>query len=242
MASSRAPLLADPHRQSMESNYDDEETALLGGFATTSPTRPFATSFYPTLYSRGLALILAIPAFIIFIVAGPSYAPAIVFLSFAIARQLVVLGSHFGSQLVVVHIEIVHPKWKSVSAKAQEKWIKKSVAGAIDGGILLGLLVTLALVASKVDDCPSCVASGVTAAVILGFLVFGLLLLSLTDFGYPNLVTMAVAVEKPVDGVLRLATSLQYGEPDETDEEPAETHEYGRPGKKNSRTPSDDYV
>lgn len=171
MSSSRAPLLADPHRQSMESNYEDEETALLGGFATTSPTRPFATSFYPTLYSRGLALILALPAFIVFIVEGPSYAPSIVFISFAIARQLVVLGSHFGSQLVVIHIEIVHPKWKSVSAKAQEKWIKKIVAGAIDGGILLGLLVTLALVASKVDDCPSCVPSGVTPAVILGFLV-----------------------------------------------------------------------
>jgi hypothetical protein len=171
MASSRAPLLADPHRQSIESNYDDEETALLGGFATTSPTRPFATSFCPTLYSRGLALILAIPAFIIFIVAGPFYSPSIVFLSFVIARQLVVLGSHFGSQLVVIHIEIVHPKWKSVSAKAQEKWIKKSAAGAIDGGILLGLLVTLALVASKVDNCPLCVPVGVTPAVILGFLV-----------------------------------------------------------------------
>jgi len=242
MASSRTPLLADPHRQSMDSTYDDDETALLGGFATTSPTRPFATNFYPTLFTRGLALILAIPAFIIFIVEGPTYAPSIVFLSFAIARQLVVLGSHFGSQVVLIHIEIVHPKWKSVSARAQEKWIKKSVAGVIDGGILLGLLVTLALFASKVDNCPSCVPSGVTPAVILGFLVFGLLLLSITDFGYPNLVTLAIAVEKPVDGVVRLATSLQYGEPDEVEEEPAETHEYGRPGKKNSRTSSDDYV
>lgn len=156
----------------MESNYDDEETALLGGIATTSPTRPFATSFRPTLFLRGLALILAIPAFIIFIVVGPSYSPSIVFLSFAIARQLVVLGSHFGSQVVVVHIEIVHPKWKSVSAKAQEKWIKKGVAGAIDAGILLGLLVSLAVVAKRVNTEWSLQdPKAVTAAVILGFIV-----------------------------------------------------------------------
>jgi hypothetical protein len=154
----------------MESTYDDEETALLGGIATTSPTRPFATSFYPTLYLRSLALILSIPAFIIFIVEGPSYSPSIVFLSFAIARQLAVLGSHFGSQVVVIHIEIVHPKWKSVSAKAQEKWIKKSVAGAIDAGILLGLLVSLAIVAKKVDSTYG-LPKEVTHAVILGFIV-----------------------------------------------------------------------
>jgi formate/nitrite transporter FocA (FNT family) len=170
MASSRTPLLADPNRHFMEPNYDEEETALLGGFATTSPTRPFATSFCPTLFLRGLALIVAIPAFIIFIVEGPSYSPSIVFLSFAIARQLVVLGSHFGSQIMVVHIEIVHPKWKSVSAKAQEKWIKKTVAGAFDAGILLGLLVSLAIVAHKVDTANR-VPQSVTAAVILGFIV-----------------------------------------------------------------------
>ncbi|KAH8779019.1 hypothetical protein BGZ57DRAFT_890306 [Hyaloscypha finlandica] len=240
MASSRAPLFADPNRHSMESTYDDEETALLGGIATTSPSRPFATSFYPTLYLRSLALILGIPAFIIFIVEGPSYSPSIVFLSFAIARQLAVLGSHFGSQVVVIHIEIVHPKWKSVSAKAQEKWIKKSVAGAIDAGILLGLLVSLAIVAKKVDTTYG-LPKEVTHAVILGFIVFGLLLVSITDFGYPNLVTLALAVEKPVDGVLKLATSVQYGEPEETEEQP-ETHQYGRPGKRNSQTPDDDYV
>jgi hypothetical protein len=153
----------------MESTYEDEETPLLGGFATTSPTRPFATSFYPTLVLRGFALILAIPAFIIFIVEGPSYSPSIVFLSFVIARQLTVLGSYFGSQVVLIHIEIVHPKWKSVSAKAQEKWIKKSVAGAIDAGILLGLLVSLAVVANKVDTHHA--PRDVTAAVILGFIV-----------------------------------------------------------------------
>lgn len=70
---------------------------------------------------------------------------------------------------MLIHIEIVHPKWKSVSAKAQEKWIKKGVAVAFDAGILLGLLVSLAVVAKKVSS--HHVAKDVTAAVILGFLV-----------------------------------------------------------------------
>jgi len=70
----------------------------------------------------------------------------------------------------------------------------------------------------------------------------GLLLVSVTDFGNPNLVTMALAVEKPVDGVLKLATSVSYGEPEEADEQPAETRQYGRGGKRNSQTSDDDYV
>jgi hypothetical protein len=173
MASSRTPLLADDQRHSIESTYDDEEAVLFGGFATTSPARPFATRFSPTLYTRSIALILAIPAFIIFIVHGPHYAPSIVFLSFAIARQLVVLGSHFGSQIVVIHIEVVHHRLKGVSAKAQEKWIKKIVALAIDGIVLLGMLVTLSLVAHEVDACHRYCSLPATAthAVILGFII-----------------------------------------------------------------------
>lgn len=181
MATSTTPLLADDRPHS-PSSYDDhhehdhEETVLLGGLITTSPTRPLSTTFSPTLVTRSLALLLAIPSFIIFIVFGPSFAPSIVFLSFAIFRQLVVLGSYFGSQIVVIHIEVVHEGWKAASAKAQEKWIKRSIAAVIDGVILLGLLVTLAVVAHKVDvdhrdyTHPEVRPASVTAAVILGFL------------------------------------------------------------------------
>jgi hypothetical protein len=171
MASSRTPLLADDRRHSIDSTDDEEQTALLGGLATTSPTRPFATSFYPTLFTRGIALILAIPAFVIFITQGPYYAPSIVFLSFAIARQVVVVGSHFSSQIIVIHIEVVHHRLQSVSAKAQEKWIKKSAAAAVDGIIMFGMLVTLSLVAHEVDVChPYCPYATVKQAVILGFI------------------------------------------------------------------------
>jgi hypothetical protein len=171
MASSRTPLLADDHRHSTDSTYDEEEAALFGGLATTSPTRPFATSLFPTLYTRSIALILAIPAFIIFVILGPYFSPSIVFLSFAIARQLVVLGSHFGSQIVVIHIEVVHHRLKGVSAKAQETWIKKIVAAAIDGVVLLGMLVTLSLVAHNIDARPIALPATATHAVILGFIV-----------------------------------------------------------------------
>lgn len=219
MTSSHAPLFADSQRRSVDS-VDDEETALLGGLATTSPSRPFATSFYPTLYTRGLALILAIPSFILFVVHGPHFAPSIVFLSFAIARQVVILGSYFGSQIVVIHIEVVHHRLKGVSAKAQERWIKKSVALAVDGIILLGMLVTLSVVAHKVAilHYPYIWGGVVIGAVSLGFITFGLLLVSAVDFGYPGSVNLAVAVEKPAPGLLKLATSVQFGEPDDSEE------------------------
>lgn len=159
MASSRTPLLTNDHPDS-----DDEETALLGGFITTSSSRPFATDFNPTLTTRSLALILAIPAFIIFVVHGPHYAAPITFLSFAIARQVAVLGSHVGSEIAVIKFEVIHP---SVSERTEE--IKKGIAGIIDGVILLGLLISLSVAAHEVDT--HYLPATVTHAVILGFIV-----------------------------------------------------------------------
>jgi hypothetical protein len=170
MPSSTTPLFTS-NRHFIDS-ADDEETALLGGLASTSPSRPFATSLHPTLYTRGLALILAIPAFILFVVHGAFFAPVIVFLSFAIARQLVVLGSFFGSQIVVIHIEVVHHRFKGVSARAQEKWIKRAAALAVDGSILIGLLITLSLVAHKLARMGrySSWRPSALAGVVLGFI------------------------------------------------------------------------
>ncbi len=95
------------------------------------------------------------------------------FLSLAIARQAVVLGSHFGSRIVSIKIEVVHPTLRSVSAKAQDTWIKKTVPAVTDGVILLGLLVSLSLVAHEVDVCQGAchLPVSLTAAVILGFIV-----------------------------------------------------------------------
>ena len=169
MTSSTAPLFN--HRRSLDSaDEDDEETALLGGLATTSPTRPFATSFCPTIYFRGIALILAIPSFILFVLHGSSFVPSIVFLSFAIARQTVVLVSYFGSQIVVIRIEVVHDGWKAASARAQEIWIMKTVALVIDGVILLGMLVALSVNAHYIVSYPDSWQSTVRDAVILGFI------------------------------------------------------------------------
>jgi len=128
---------------------------------------------------------------------------------------------------VVIKIEVVHPRFKAVSVRAQERWIKNSIAGVIDGAILLGLLVSLSLIAHEVDVCAgTCriyLSASITPAVILGFLVFGLLLLSVPDFGIPSLLAVALAIEKPVDGTLKIATSVVFGEPenegDVTDEQ-----------------------
>ncbi|TVY93360.1 hypothetical protein LAWI1_G000722 [Lachnellula willkommii] len=236
MASSRTPLLENDHPDS-----DDEETTLLAGFATTSPTRPFATNFNPTITTRSLALILAIPAFIIFAVHGPHYAAPIVFLSFAIARQFAVLGSYFGSKIVVVRFEVVHP---SVSEWAEE--IKKGVAGIIDGVILLGLLISLGVTAHWVDT--EYLPATVTHAVILGFIVLvgsrmltmnsGFLVLSVPDFGNPSLLALAIAVEKPQGGVVRLATNLVFGAPVEEENEAGEDLHHRRNRKSHPRRPA----
>jgi len=45
----------------------------------------------------------------------------------------------------------------------------------------------------------------------------GFLLLSVPDFGNPSLLALAIAVEKPQGGVVRLATNLVFGAPVEED-------------------------
>lgn len=169
MATLRTPLLADDQRSTSSHSVDDE-IPRLNGLYTTSPFRPFATSFHPTLAIRTLALVIALPSFIIFAVHGPPYAPATTFLSFAIARQLFVLGGHFGSQIIVVKIEVVHHRLKGVSAKAQEKWIKKSVAAFVDALVLVGLLVSLSVIASA-QGRHGWPIIGLKVAVALGYIV-----------------------------------------------------------------------
>ena len=68
----------------------------------------------------------------------------------------------------------------------------------------------------------------------------GLLLLSVSDFGDPHLVIMAIAVEKPVSGVLRLGSSVSYGEAEATEDavEPEDETYAGRKTRKsNPRMP-----
>jgi hypothetical protein len=47
--------------------------------------------------------------------------------------------------------------------------------------------------------------------------------LAVPDFGTPNQLALAIAIEKPVHGVYRLATSVVFGEPEDLD---ADAEEY----------------
>lgn len=63
----------------------------------------------------------------------------------------------------------MNPRLREVRAKVQEKWVKRGIALLVDGGILVGLLVTLSLVAWGVDNCGGgCKVA--EAGVVLGFL------------------------------------------------------------------------
>lgn len=67
----------------------------------------------------------------------------------------------------------------------------------------------------------------------------GLLLISIPDFGNPELVNMGLSIEKPANGILKWATSLEFGEAEE--EEAEVNHEHGK-GKSNSRVDGEDIV
>lgn len=118
----------------------------------------------------------------------------------------------------MIRIEVVHARLKGVSERAQERWIKRGFGAAVDGVVLVGLLVCLGLVAGEVNKCSgNCQIQ--EAGVILGFLGFGLLLISVFDFGNPELVQLGISIEKSGSGILKLGTSLEFGEEDEEQEE-----------------------
>ncbi|KAH7370866.1 hypothetical protein BKA65DRAFT_545565 [Rhexocercosporidium sp. MPI-PUGE-AT-0058] len=211
------PTLQFTYRPSFTYKPSFRRPRLTFNTSRFTPSLPYTTTFHPTLHIRTFAFLLLLPSFILFTLLGPAYAPVIVFLSFALARQLFILIAHFSANIVIIRIEVVHSKLKAASDKAQEKWVKRSVAAGVDGVILLGLLVTLAVVAKGVDVCGNgCQVA--EAGVVLGFLGFGLLLISVPDFGNPELVTMGVTIEKPVTGILKLGASLEFGEAEESEE------------------------
>ena len=58
------------------------------------------------------------------------------------------------------------------------------------------------------------------------------------DFGNPELVTMGVSIEKPVTGIPQLATSLKFGEAEESED----YEEGSSSGKSNSRVHGEEIV
>ncbi|CAL3966827.1 unnamed protein product [Diplocarpon coronariae] len=201
------------------------------------PALPYSTTVHPTLHTRSSSLLFLLPAFIVFILLGPSHinTPNVVFLAFALARQLFILIAHFSTRFFVIRIELVNPRLKAVRERTREGVVRTGIALLVDGAVLLGLLVTLSLGAAEVDQHRG--GGLMEAGVVLGFLGFGFLLISIPDFGNPELVTMSVSVEKSSANVHKLSTSLTFGqvEGEELDEEAAETEDDHAGNDKNRR-------
>ncbi|KAK2624183.1 hypothetical protein QTJ16_006133 [Diplocarpon rosae] len=198
------------------------------------PALPYSTTIHPTLHTRSLSALLLLSAFIAFILLRPSHINTsnVVFLSFALARQLFILIAHFSTRLFVIRIEVVNPRLQAVRDRTRERAVRTGIALSVDGAVLLGLLVTLTLGAVNVDRNGG--GGVLEAGVVLGFLGLGLLLISVPDFGNPELVTMSISIEKPSAGIHKLSTSLTFGqvESEELDEEAAETEgDHGGNGK-----------
>ena len=70
------------------------------------------------------------------------------------------------------------------------------------------------------------------AMMLIVFTSSGLLLASVPDFGNPYWLAMAVAVERPTGGVVKLATTFVFGEPEEV--ENGTEHEASRRTRKSN--------
>ena len=115
--------------------YDDWCSVSSTQFTVAAPESitalaiaPSRTHYWPTTNTQPphtTATTKSLPAFILLIGLCLHYAATIVFLSFALARQVFIPGSYFGSQIVVVRIEVVHHRLNGVGVRAQEKWIKR---------------------------------------------------------------------------------------------------------------------
>jgi len=197
MATSETPLLSDRRASNSttsshhnDTGIDTEPSSYLSKFPALptfhlpktsnfkipkinarfpTPTLPLNLTIHPTVYTRTLALILALPPFILLIVSGSHYSPAITFLSFVLFRQIRILLFLFSSHLIKIHIEIVHERLQALKARAQERWFKNTLGAVVDGIILVGLLVSLAVNAREVDMGRA--GGRVEAGVVLGFIV-----------------------------------------------------------------------
>jgi hypothetical protein len=128
--------------------YDDDEPAppKKGSFN-------FKLTYHPTFYLRLLALCLFISAFGIFIAASgySNSIPSIVFLSFAILRNIIVLYFHLvGHSLIRIHVEIVG-RPTSTSSSHPKEWRpsvlhRRLFQVAIDW-ILIGVLIVTTITA-----------------------------------------------------------------------------------------------
>jgi hypothetical protein len=143
--SSRYHLLPDP-RASIDSN-DDENARLID--ATEDNTTPKkvkrGVTFHPTVITRLIALVFTFASFMTFIfVGGSDDSPAIVFLSFTIARQLFVLLSHLIGKFVQIHIEINNAALKRTSiVKKADNLRSGAVPLIMDACIIIGLIISL---------------------------------------------------------------------------------------------------
>lgn len=152
--------LVDDSRASMESLPSDSQR-LLDPDPQDTDSRPPAPkkgvfrlrlSYHPTVYLRLLVLCLFISAFGVFIASQqPNTIPSIVFLSFAILRNIVVLYCHFvGNYFIRVHIEIVGLTSSTSNSKPKKwhsSWFQQRLFQIAIDWILIGVLIATSVTA-----------------------------------------------------------------------------------------------
>lgn len=115
----RYQQLLDP-RVSMESNEEDESARLIDASsddpaAAPRNARSIVIVFHPTILFRVLGFIFGLSTFLAFLFSGGNAIPALVFLPLAMARQIMVLCSHYVGKIVEIRIDVTNSAFKRTS-------------------------------------------------------------------------------------------------------------------------------
>lgn len=145
-------LPEEPDRPSIETIPGDDQPLLDPLYDDDSPPPPkkrifkFKFSYHPTFHLRLAVLCLSICAFSVFIASRHSNAiPSIIFLAFAILRNVVVLYYHLvGHSLIRIRIEIVGRTASGSNAKPKKwrpSWFPQRLVQVAIDWILIGVLI-----------------------------------------------------------------------------------------------------
>ena len=156
-------LPEEPGRPSVDTIPGDDQPLLDplydGGDSPPPPKKgifKFKLSYHPTFHLRLATLCLSICAFSVFIASRHSHAiPSIIFLSFAILRNIVVLYYHLvGHSLIRIRIEIVGRTASASNAKPKKwrpNWFPPRLFQLAIDWILIGVLIATTITGNQAE-------------------------------------------------------------------------------------------
>ncbi|RFU35454.1 hypothetical protein B7463_g844, partial [Scytalidium lignicola] len=202
MATARYHILPEEGRPSIDSIPESE--SLLGPLGLSSPPipkKPFTITYHPTFILRLVILGPLIATLVLYILSQNGFTvPAIVFLTFAILRNVLVLLQHFGEFVKIkINVEFVGREMTLGGSQGREMkkrirhFGKRSVQVVIDLTLIAVLLITSLVAYHNLDrwfwDGQTIIPGSVNCWVALP-----LYLVASIDMGRPSRISMTTAI------------------------------------------------